>query len=131
MKWTQRIRIRKNGETLFRDIEVASSYRERMKGLSGRKELGCGGLLFVFTREAKHSIWMPNMKFPIDIVFIDKERKVVDIKCCARPISANPKTWRIFRPKEKALYVLELPANHTKTLLKEGDALVFDIPNTK
>lgn len=131
MDRTQRIRISKNGKTLFRDIELASSYRERMKGLSGRRELGCGGLLFVFPREAKHSIWMPNMKFAIDIVFIGREKRVVDIKCCARPISANPKTWRIFRPKDKALYVLELPANHTKTLLKEGDALDFDIPKPK
>jgi uncharacterized membrane protein (UPF0127 family) len=106
-------------------VEIAKSYRERMKGLSGRARIGSDGLLFVFQREAKHSIWMPNMKFPIDIIYINKSKKIVDIKHEAKPITVNPKTWRIFRPKNKAKYILEIPANSAKTKhkLKIGDIL--------
>jgi len=96
-----------------------------MKGLSGRNRLGRDGMLIVFPWEGKHSIWMPNMKFPIDIVFISSGKKVVDIKHNARPMSFNPKTWKIFRPREGASYALELPANSAKGKLSVGDILTF------
>jgi len=127
----QTIQIKKNGKAVFKDIEVARSYGQRMKGLSGRKKLESDGLLLVFPNQSKHSIWMPNMKFPIDIVYIDKAKKVVDIKHCARPLSLNPKTWKVFRPSEKSMYVLEIPANSAKARLKPGDTLQFDIPDAK
>ena len=120
-------KIMTDGNTIFKDVEVAQSYKEGMKGLSGRKSIGCGGLLFVFNREGRHSIWMPNMKFPIDIVYIDKSKRIVDIKHEAKPISVNPRTWRIFIPSGKAKYILEIPAKCSDGKIKTNDQLQFDI----
>lgn len=126
-----RTEIWKDGKVVFKDVEIASSYKERMKGLSGRKSIGCGGLLFVFNGEGRHSIWMPNMKFPIDIIYISKGKEVVDVKHEALPISADPRTWKIFRPGEKAKYILEVPAKCAKDRIRIGDLLQFDIPAPK
>jgi len=127
----QKTRIKKNDKILFWNVEVAKSVGQRIKGLSGRNKLGSDGLLFVFPREAKHSIWMPNMKFPIDIVFINRNKRIISIKQSARPISINPVTWRIFRSNEKAKYVLEIPAGSAGGKLKVGDALDFNTPSSK
>ena len=130
----QKMRIRKNGKIICENIELAESYTERVKGLSGRKQPGSDGMLMVFPSEAKHTIWMPNMKFPIDIVFIGGDKggkRVVDIRENARPLSFNPKTWRIYRPKERAKYVLELPAGSAKNKISVGNVLQFKISKAK
>ncbi len=122
--------IRKKSKIIFRGIEIADSYSRKVKGLSGRKEMGCGGMLFIFSYQGKHGIWMPGMKFPIDIVYMDDDKKVVDIKHCAKPLSLHPKTWKVFRPKQKSRYVLEVPANAALRKISIGDILQFDIPES-
>jgi uncharacterized membrane protein (UPF0127 family) len=37
-------------------------------------------MLFVFQQSARHSFWMKDMKFPIDIIWLDSDEKVVYIK---------------------------------------------------
>lgn len=126
-----KIRNKSNKKIIFKDIEIAQSYVSRMKGLSGREELGCDGLMMAFPYEGRHSIWMPNMKFAIDIVYISGDGRIVDIKQNAKPLSFNPMTWRVFWPKEKAKYILETAANSSKGRMKIGDALDFDIMGSK
>jgi len=111
---------------LFSNVEVAESYAERMKGLSGRRGMGSGGMLMVFPAEGRHGIWMPNMKFPIDIVFISSGKRVVDIRENVRPMSLRPDTWRIYRPNKKARFVLELPAGSADGVVCAGDELDFE-----
>jgi uncharacterized membrane protein (UPF0127 family) len=125
VKETSKVRIKKGSRTIFRNVELAKSYTGRMKGLSGRREIGSGGLLMEFPCEGRHGIWMPGMNFPIDIIFISAGKRVVDIRHDARPMSMNPKSWKIFKPGKKAKYVLELPANAAKGKLCIGDMLAF------
>ncbi|HYF13289.1 MAG TPA: DUF192 domain-containing protein [Candidatus Paceibacterota bacterium] len=88
-------------------FEIADTDEERIRGLSGRPSLRTGhGLLFIFPEEGNHGIWMKDMKFPIDIIWADREGIIVTI---ARNVS--PDTYpQSFYPSKPARYVLELPA---------------------
>ncbi len=113
--------------TLVKRAELADSVGKQTKGLMFRKSLDRdSGLLMAFARERKHEIWMMGMRFPIDIIFIGRDKRIVDIKHSVRPMSANPLTWRIYWPKKPCAYVLETAAGVAKdTGTRIGDMLEF------
>jgi len=67
-------------------VEVVSTPATLRRGLSGRNPLPYRyGMLFVFEREARQSMWMPKMKFPLDILWLDANMKIVHISYAAVP----------------------------------------------
>ncbi len=102
-------------------VEVVSAAEKRTLGLSGRTRLGDDqGMLFVFERDAKHSFWMKNMNFSLDIVWIDKFGSVVHVE---RKVS--PESWpKSFVPAKAARYVLEVRAGQLSRL-NSGDRVHF------
>ena len=104
-------------------VDLALTEAEHTKGLSGKNELVENeGMLFIFTESGKHSFWMKDMNFPIDIVWISSDMKVVYIKK-----NATPETYpEAFIPDVDAKYVLEISAGFSdKNNLKVGDSLKF------
>jgi len=103
--------------------EVADSEVERSLGLSGREGLSAGqGLLFVFPEDVRANFWMKDMKFPIDIIWVNSEKRIIHIEHSLAP-STYPKT---FSPEANARYVLEVPAGFSKTHdFRVGDLLTF------
>jgi uncharacterized membrane protein (UPF0127 family) len=100
---TARIKI----DGIIFNVLVADTKEERVKGLSGRTGLDARqGMLFVFPDNDQHSIWMKDMKFPIDIIWISENLRIVDIKRDASPES-YPESFTNVWP---ARYVLELSA---------------------
>jgi len=104
----------KYGTVLINDkewrVEVANTMVKRIQGLSEREELKeISGMLFDFPKFGLHGIWMKEMLFPIDIVWLNNG-KIVDIAPNASP---DLGTSFIFYPREDANYVLEVPANFT------------------
>ena len=71
------------------------------------RTLGADGMLFTFSREARWGVEMPFCE-SMDVVFFDAQCRVVDVQH-ATPWSRDPRTWKIYRPREKCRYVLELP----------------------
>lgn len=97
------------GNGVFR-IDIASNKSTREKGFSRKSEIAVDqALLMIFPSEDRWDIWMKDMNFPIDIVWLNKDKKVVYIVKNA-PID-NP--TRVYKPETPALYVLELPAGTT------------------
>jgi uncharacterized protein len=94
------------GKALF-FVDVADNNRERRIGLSRTNELRRDeGMLFVFESEGKRGIWMKDMNFAIDILWIDKKFKIVHIEK-----EVSPKTYpKIFVSSSDSRYVLELKA---------------------
>jgi len=88
-------------------VEVVDTDETRRLGLSGRTELKEGtGMLFIFDRPAIYAFWMKDMRFPIDIIWIDENFVVVDIDK-----EVSPDTFpQSFSPEQAVQYVLELPA---------------------
>ena len=87
--------------------EIARTKAERVRGLSGRAALAAGrGMLFIFPASGRHGIWMRDMNFAIDIIWLNEAKKIVHLKR-----SVSPDTYpESFRPSEPARYVLELSA---------------------
>lgn len=104
-------------------VDLAVSETEKEKGLSGKSSLGENeGMLFVFNTEDKYPFWMKDMNFPLDMIWLNKDLKVVYVKKEVLPES-YPKT---FIPSENAKYVLEVPAGFSeKNNLQVGDSALF------
>jgi uncharacterized membrane protein (UPF0127 family) len=84
-------------------LALANTPKERHRGLSRRSRLPYDGMLFVFGKEDLHGFWMKDMQFPIDMIWLDKNGKVVGVQASASPAS-YPQT---FYPDQPALYVIE------------------------
>lgn len=107
------------GKTL--SVIVADTEATQAKGLSGRKSLKPNeGMLFIFPKPGFYEFWMKDMKIPIDIIWFDVERSVVDVWENAIPDSYP----RVYTPRAEAKYVLEVEAGFfAEHLMKAGDIL--------
>jgi hypothetical protein len=112
---------------LVRKAEIAASPWSKTKGLMFRSALAEGeGLLMEFGGETKPAIWMPFMRFALDLVFIGADRRIVEVMENVRPISRNPGTWKVYVPRKCCRWVLETKAGRIKaTGTRIGDLLEF------
>jgi uncharacterized membrane protein (UPF0127 family) len=95
------------GEQKF-EVEIANTNESRQKGLMFRENLEKNkGMLFIFDYEEKHSFWMKNTLIPLDIIWISKEKKVVDIQTM-QPCIKNP--CKSYHPNKNSQYALEVGA---------------------
>lgn len=96
--------------------EVASSPNARAKGLSGRNDLsGLEGMLFLFNAEGYHAIWMKDMRFSIDILWLRRGRVVDMEEAVPVPPPATDNAFLpVYRPDVPDEYVLELKAGTAK-----------------
>lgn len=101
--------------------EIVKEPAEREKGLSGRGCIGSNqAMLFSFEKMGTYPFWMKDMQFPIDILWLNAEFRVVHIEVGIEP-STYPKS---FSNTEPAQYVLELQAGRSAELgLKIGSRL--------
>jgi uncharacterized protein len=87
--------------------ELAVTDEERQQGLMFREKMAENqGMLFVFEGEAIHAFWMKNMKFAIDIAWLDAQKRIVHLESRVPPCTADP--CPNYVPKSAAMYVLEL-----------------------
>ena len=92
---------------MFEDVEVVSTREKMSLGLGGRETLEeDAGMLFVFSEPDFYGIWMKDMLFSIDIIWLDENFKVVHIEENVPPDSYP----EVFSPNEKAKYVFEVVA---------------------
>jgi uncharacterized membrane protein (UPF0127 family) len=102
------------------NVEYAKTPLQRELGLSDRP---CfpddAALLFLFPGDDKYGIWMKDMNFPIDVVWLDKDKKVVTIEKNMPPAS-YPK---IYYPSGEARYVLEFNAGTADKLNVQKDTV--------
>lgn len=106
-------------------VEVANDIASRAKGLSGRASLPeNAGMLFTFPEPGLHQFWMPDMRFPIDIIWIESGI-VVGISPDAQP-ETDPLYPRRYSPPEPVRYVLEVNAGFARTRgILTGAPVVF------
>lgn len=105
------------------NVEIADTNEKRELGLSGHTPLKDNqGMLFVFDKTGKYPFWMKDMLFPLDIIWISEDFKIVYIEKNAQ-INSFPNT---FGDDKEALYVLEVNAGFSeKNNLKTGDQIKF------
>lgn len=124
------LKIEQNSTKIFLEIQnqkiflsVADTLEERTKGLSGQESLPADeALLFIFPEPDYYGVWMKEMNFSIDIIWLDVNQKIIQIKK-----DVSPATYpSVFFPSEKSLYIIETVANFSdKNDLKVGMVLDF------
>jgi uncharacterized membrane protein (UPF0127 family) len=109
--------------------DIAMTQDQETKGLSGRDRLQENqGMLFVFKTPGKYGFWMPSMKFPLDIFWLDSSGSVVYIKENLQPCSSilNCPTYV---PDTDSLYVVETVAGFAlKNNITKGTQFNFHLP---
>jgi len=106
-------------QTCFK-VEIASATNDRQTGLMNRDSLDQDkGMLFVFDKEGNYPIWMKNTKFPLDVIWINKDGKVVDVQTLSPCTSGSCPS---FSAKSNAKYILEINSGlASKDNIKIGD----------
>jgi uncharacterized membrane protein (UPF0127 family) len=108
--------------------ELAVSDAERQLGLMFRPKINDDqAMLFIFEEEDTHSFWMKNMRFPIDILWLDKDRRIVHIEAQVPPCDQDP--CPSYPSPQPARFVLEIRSGGASAYkLKLYDRLDFVLP---
>ena len=102
-------------------LELVNTDVTRQQGLSGKPKLEPNtGMLFDFKQNGYWQIWMKDMNFAIDILWLNNQKQVVGVKQDALPQN-YPETYGA---EQQSQYVIELPAGSVKERnIKIGDTL--------
>lgn len=114
------------GEKIY--AEVMMRQEEMMKGMMFRPPLGDGrGMLFVHAQPGRYTYWMHNVKVPLDIIWMDAQRRIVEISANTPPcLDANPLNCPHYGGNHEARFVLELDGGMAaKYQLAVGQVLDF------
>ncbi len=107
--------------------EVADTPRLRAQGLMGRESLPEGaGMWFVFEKPQRPAFWMGNMRFPIDIIWVDPAGRVEGIHHEV-PACASGECPR-YLPQREVTRVLEVPAGFARLYAIEAGDEVVTLP---
>ena len=115
-------KIKKNLE-----VELAQNPTQQAYGLMNRTKMATNsGMLFVFDQERILQFWMKNTLIDLDIAYIDKNKKIIDIqqmKAVTSILETNPPTYPSKLP---AQFALEMNSGwFKKNKIKEGAQLSF------
>ncbi|MDR3610346.1 MAG: DUF192 domain-containing protein [Ignavibacteriaceae bacterium] len=125
-------KFKTEGELVFTDsigrtkikieIEIANNGSSRQLGLMFRKHMdNSDGMLFIFTDEEMQSFWMHETYIPLDMIFVNKEKKIVTIHRNTQTLSDQ--TYPSTAP---AIYVIEVNARFcAANNINEGDRITF------
>ena len=85
------------------EVEIADDADERQRGLMYRESLEENqGMLFVYPEQRTLGFWMKNTLIPLDIAYIDREGRIVDIQ------QMEPQTTETYDSAAPAMYALEM-----------------------
>jgi len=103
-------------------VEVADSEPEQEKGLMYRKSIGNReGMIFLYNSEKIQTFWMKNTYIPLDMLFIDKSKKIVGMLKNVPPLNEEQRSVSV--PSQ---YVLELKSGVADELgVQVGDLVGF------
>lgn len=105
-------------------VEVAKTDREKEKGLMFRESVAPdAGMLFIYDEPQHVSMWMKNTLIPLDMLFIDREHKVVRI---AR--NTTPRSLASIHSGQIVWAVLELRGGRAAELgIREGSRVTYPV----
>lgn len=104
------------------DIEIAETEYETQTGLMYRESMEDNqGMLFVFNDVAQHSFYMKNTQIPLDIIYLDENRKITSFQKNTKPFDETGLPSQV-----PVKYVLEINAGLSDKLrLQIGDSITY------
>ena len=125
----EELRLRKvtlpDGQQIRAEVMIKND--EMARGMMYRDSLPKGrGMLFINTKSAPYRYWMHDVKIPLDIIFMDEARKIVEISADTPPCTSDPKECPVYGGHHDEQFVLELGAGEARRLgLQTGQSLTF------
>jgi uncharacterized membrane protein (UPF0127 family) len=117
------------GDTVF-VVDLAVTPAERTQGLSGRPSMDADrGMLFVYDEDGARTFWMPDMHFPLDMVWIKSDCTVSGVSSdVPNPPPATPRNELLRYPStEPVRFVLEINAGQAAAQgVTAGTRVEFD-----
>lgn len=110
-------------------LELATTPKEQALGLMNRENLPQDeGMLFVFTKPSIEKFWMANTLIPLDMIWMDENKKIIFIQENAKPCTEKLITkCPSYGPNIPAKYVLEINAGQSSKFgIKTGDTVEFE-----
>ena len=105
-------RVIVNGFELTTDLAITAD--QKAEGLAVKDHLKENeGMLFVSEQSSRQSFWMKDMKFAIDIIWLDSNRVVVHIEHNLQPCVSDL-DCPLYSPDKNALYILETVAGFSQ-----------------
>jgi len=106
------------------DIEVKKDDYERAEGMMWRKSMeDTQGMLFIMDAPEPQTFWMRNTYIPLDIMFVDEDRTILNIRKNAPPQTLGPQS-----SEGNALYVVEVTGGFSdKFGVEAGDKIEFTL----
>lgn len=105
-----------DNSVIAEDVIIADTLFKRMKGLLGKKEFGKGQAIVLEPCNSIHTFFM---RFPIDVLFLDKENKILKAVPSLEP-------FKLTRVYFSAARTVELSCGTIKSFsIKEGDSLLI------
>jgi len=103
--------------------KTAKTPGEKERGLSGVSYLRANdGMLFIFDEKDYHSLWMKDMRIPIDIIWISGDEIVGFEKYVMPEFDKDISELTIYKPQAPVDKILEVRAGRVKLLnAKVGD----------
>jgi uncharacterized membrane protein (UPF0127 family) len=107
--------------------EVMLRPEDQQRGMMFREELPADrGMLFIHEKMGRYPYWMHNVKIPLDIIWLDTQRRVVEISANTPGCLDRPENCRSYGGRAASQYVLELAGGQAAKLgIVEGVTLDF------
>jgi uncharacterized membrane protein (UPF0127 family) len=124
MRKNVKVDVSINNYTLLTDLSI--TYEHIIRGLSSKISLKENeGMLFVLNPSSRRGFWMKDMKFSIDVIWLNENKEVIHIKKRLEPCVSN---CPVYYPDRESKYVLETVAGFAdKQNLKVGDTVFFEL----
>ncbi len=99
-----------NGDTIY--AEMAVEYVELVRGLMFRDALAKDrGMIFLHNKVGRYSYWMYQVRIPLDIIWLDSKKQVVEVVANAPPCASEKASeCRAYGGNQDAQFVLEVAA---------------------
>lgn len=108
--------VTENGFVVAQEVEEAKAFFKRLKGLMFRSSMAQGSAMLLSPCPQIHTFFM---RFALDVLFLDKDGKVVYVM-------ENLKPWRISPIVYRASQTLELPAGTLQGKVSVGQQVRFE-----
>lgn len=96
------------GKRISVQVEIAADPFKRSRGLMFRSNLSENeGMLFIFQKPDRYGFWMVNTTIPLDAIFFDENKNVVDV-IGMEPCHSIAEQCKVYSPRSPVLYVLEV-----------------------
>jgi uncharacterized membrane protein (UPF0127 family) len=107
--------------------EMVSNPKDMLKGLQYRDSLAPNrGMIFLHGSPGFYPYWMYQVRIPLDIFWLDTNRKVVEISADTPPCKTAAKQCATYGGTHQAVTVFEMPAGSARKYgIKVGDTIKF------